>query len=96
MDCLRRGRPKFRHELYRTLGHDHPVRNHRSGILPQLGFVDDFKSQIFAIMFSNTSAYLGYRLTMNAGLQREHRVLQHDTIDSSTAFIRVFAATGSL
>jgi hypothetical protein len=64
--------------------------------VPQLGFVDDFNSRIFAIMFSNTSAYLGYRLTMNAGLQREHRVLQHDTINSSTAFIRVFAATGSL
>ena len=64
--------------------------------VPQLGFVDDFNSRIFAIMFSNTSAYLGYRLTMNAGLQREHRVLRDDTIDSSTAFIRVFAATGSL
>jgi len=63
---------------------------------PQLGFQEDFNSRIFAIMFSNTSDYLGYRLTMNAGLEHERQKFANDSIESSTAFIRVYAATGTL
>ena len=63
---------------------------------PQFGFQDDFSSRIFAIMFSNTSDYLGYRLTLNGGLLREHREFEKDSTEASTAFIRVFAATGTL
>jgi len=61
---------------------------------PQLDFVDDFNSRIFAVMFSNTSAYLGYQLTLNAGLQREHQAFEEDTRNTMIAFIRVFASTG--
>ena len=62
---------------------------------PQLEFLDDFNSRIFGIMFSNASDYLGYRLTLNAGLLHERRELDKDSIEASTAFIRVVAATGS-
>ena len=61
---------------------------------PQVGFVDDFTSRVFSLLFSNTSAYLGYQLTLNAGLQLERQKFKEDTRKTSLAFIRVFASTG--
>ena len=66
----------------------------------QLGEDQDFKSTVLAVVVSNTSAYIGYRLTMNAGFQREKRTfddasgLPDDT--ETTAFVRMYAATGEL
>jgi len=61
---------------------------------PQAGFVDDFTSRVFSFLFSNASDYLGYRLTMNAGLQLERQEFEEDVRKESLAFVRVFAATG--
>ena len=61
---------------------------------PQAGFVDDFTSRVFSFLFSNASDYLGYRLTMNAGLQLERQKFEEDVRKESLAFVRVFAATG--
>ena len=61
---------------------------------PQAGFVDDFTSRVYSFLFSNTSAYLGYELTLNAGLQLERQKFKDDTRKTSLAFIRIFAATG--
>ena len=62
---------------------------------PAVGFVDDFTSRVFSVLFSNTSAYLGYQLTMNAGVELQRQKLKEDTRKESLAFIRVFAATGA-
>jgi len=61
---------------------------------PPPGFVDDFQSLVFSFMFSNTSEYLGYQLTLNAGLQIERRMFEEETQKESIAFMRLYASTG--
>ena len=62
------------------------------------GEEDDFNSFVFAIVFSNTSAYIGYKLTLNAGFQREQKNFDKGdlNITETVAFVRLFAATGDL
>lgn len=63
---------------------------------PPPGFVDDFRSQVYSILISNTSAYLGYQITSNIGLQlRRAKFKEEDTRDESIGFVRVFASTGT-
>lgn len=62
---------------------------------PPPGFVDDFRSLVLAFLFSNTSAYQGYQLTLNVGLQSERQKFKEGTKKEATAFMRVFASTGS-
>ena len=61
---------------------------------PPPGFVDDFRSWVFSFAFSNTSAYLGYQLTMNTGLQLQRLTFEEDTKSESSAFVRLFASSG--
>ncbi|MBM3276613.1 MAG: hypothetical protein FJY95_00820 [Candidatus Handelsmanbacteria bacterium] len=61
---------------------------------PQVGFVDDFRSLVFSFLFSNTSAYQGYHLTLNSGLQLERQKFKDTTQKGSMAFLRVYASTG--
>ena len=62
---------------------------------PPPGFVDDFRSQLVSILISNSSAYLGYRLTLNTGLQlRRTKFPKEDTRKESIGFVRIFAAAG--
>ena len=63
---------------------------------PPPGFVDDFRSMVYSLLFSNTSAYLGYELTLNAGFQLERRTFEEETRTEFTDFIRLFASTGGL
>ena len=63
---------------------------------PPPGFVDDFHSMVYSVLFSNTSDYLGYELTLNAGFQLERRVFAEETKSEFTDFIRIFASTGGL
>ncbi len=67
----------------------------RRPLEPQIGYVDNFRSLVFSFLFSNTSAYQGYRLTLNAGLQLERQKFKEDTRKGSIAFLRVFASTGN-
>ena len=62
------------------------------------GEEDDFNSFVFAFVFSNTSAYIGYKLTLNAGFQREQKNFDKGdlSITETVAFVRLFAATGEL
>ena len=60
----------------------------------QVGYVEDFTSRVYSILFSNTSAYLGYQLTLNAGLQLEEQNFEAEKRNTSLGFIRVFASTG--
>ena len=62
------------------------------------GEEDDFNSFVFAFVFSNTSAYIGYKLTLNAGFQREQKNFDKGdlNITETVAFVRLFAATGDL
>ena len=60
----------------------------------QVGFAEDFTSRVYSILFSNTSAYLGYQLTLNAGLQLEEQNFAAEDRNTSLGFIRVFASTG--
>ena len=63
---------------------------------PPPGFVDDFHSQVYSILISNTSAYLGYQITANTGLQlRRTKFKEEDTRDESIGFVRIFASTGT-
>ena len=61
----------------------------------QIGVVDDFRSLVMSVLFSNTSAYLGYKLTMNTGFQWERQSFEEDTRKETLAFVRVFASTGN-
>lgn len=63
---------------------------------PPPGFVDDFRSAVFSVLFSNTSAYLGYEITMNAGFQLERRSFKDKTQREFLDFIRIFASTGQI
>ena len=60
----------------------------------QVGFTEDFTSRVYSILFSNTSAYLGYQLTLNAGLQLESQNFEASDRNTSLGFIRIFASTG--
>ena len=60
----------------------------------QVGYTEDFTSRVYSILFSNTSAYLGYQLTLNAGLQLEEQNFEAEKRNTSLGFIRVFASTG--
>ena len=58
---------------------------------------DDFRNTVLAVVLSNTSAYVGYRVTMNAGFTREKRSFSEvgrDDDTETTALIRLYAATG--
>ena len=61
---------------------------------PPPGFVDDFHSLVFSFMFSNAAAYMGYQLTLNAGIQLQRRMFEEATKKESIAFMRVYAGTG--
>ncbi len=67
----------------------------KSPTTPQIGFVDDFRSLVFSFLFSNTSAYQGYQLTLNSGLQLERKKFKEDTQKGSVVFLRIFASTGT-
>ena len=58
------------------------------------GFVDDFTSLVFAAQFTNRSDYLGYGLTMNAGVRWERQAFEAATQRGSLLFLRVFAGLG--
>ena len=60
----------------------------------QVGFAEDFTNRVYSILFSNTSAYLGYQLTLNAGLQLEQQNFAAEERNTSLGFIRIFASTG--
>ena len=60
----------------------------------QVGFTEDFTSRVYSILFSNTSAYQGYQLTLNAGLQLESQNFEAEDRNTSLGFIRIFASTG--
>ena len=60
----------------------------------QVGFAEDFTSRVYSILFSNTAAYLGYQLTLNAGLQLEEQNFEAEKRNTSLGFIRIFASTG--
>ena len=61
---------------------------------PQVGFAEDFTSRVISILFSNTDAYLGYQLTLNAGLQLERQKFEAEERSTSLGFVRIFASTG--
>lgn len=63
---------------------------------PPPGFTDDFHSAVFSVLFSNTAAYLGYQLTLNAGFQLERRAFADETQKEFLDFIRIFASTGQI
>ncbi len=60
----------------------------------QVGFAEDFTNRVYSILFSNTAAYLGYQLTLNAGLQLEQQNFEAEDRNTSLGFIRIFASTG--
>ncbi len=62
----------------------------------QAGEEEDFDSLVLAAVFSNTSAYVGYNITLNAGFSRERKKIKgiEDPLSETIAFMRIFAATG--
>ena len=65
---------------------------------PPPGFLDDFRSRVWSILFGNVSEYLGYQLTMNLGVQLERTKFEatDEIRKESIAFMRIFASTGQL
>ena len=63
-------------------------------VQPPPAYVDDFRSLVYSILFTNTSDYLGYKLTLNVGLQVQRQTFEEATNEESTAFMRIFAGTG--
>ena len=61
---------------------------------PQVGFAEDFTSRVVSILFSNTDAYLGYQLTLNAGLLRERQKFEAEERNTAIGFVRIYASTG--
>jgi len=59
---------------------------------PPPGYEDDFSSWVAALLLVNTSDYLGYRLTLNAGVQLERQELEEETRTESMFFLRLYAA----
>ena len=64
----------------------------------QAGEEGDFDNFVWAVLVSNTSAYIGYNITLNAGFKRERKKFKDadDPLMETIAFMRVFAATGEL
>ena len=64
----------------------------------QAGEEGDFNNFVWAVLVSNTSAYIGYNITLNAGFKRERKQFKDadDPLMETIAFMRVFAATGEL
>ncbi len=64
----------------------------------QAGEEGDFDNFVWAVLVSNTSAYIGYNITLNAGFKRERKQFKDadDPLMETIAFMRVFAATGEL
>ena len=64
----------------------------------QAGEEGDFDNFVWAVLVSNTSAYIGYNITLNAGFKRERKKFKNadDPLMETIAFMRVFAATGEL
>ena len=64
----------------------------------QAGEEGDFNNFVWAVLVSNTSAYIGYNITLNAGFKRERKQYKDadDPLMETIAFMRVFAATGEL
>ena len=62
------------------------------------GEESDFDSFVTAFVFSNTSSYVGYQLTLNSGFQRKKRNFNAEDLEiiDTTFFVRLFAATGEL
>lgn len=51
----------------------------------------DYKGLVWAAQFSNTSDYLGYRLTGNLGFRWERRAYDYGTEMGTTFFVRIYA-----
>ena len=65
---------------------------YRSEVIPGL----DFDSEVYVVMVSNTSSYVGYQLNLNAGFERRKRSFLDDSlaaqdINYSRIFLRVIA-----
>ncbi len=62
---------------------------------PSPSYVDDFRSSVFCIQFSNMIDYLGYNLTTNMGFQIERKrfktLTKFNSVNTS-AFIAVYAS----
>jgi hypothetical protein len=55
----------------------------------------DFRGIVYAMQFSNTSSYQGYRLTANVGFRSQTRYLGNDVVKTSNlAFVQVVAGMG--
>jgi hypothetical protein len=63
---------------------------------PPAGYQEDYTSWVWALLLANTSDYLGYRLTMNAGFQLERQELPAETQTESRFFLRLYAASSDL
>jgi len=61
----------------------------------QIGEIDDFNNLVLSFLFSNTSAYLGYKLTMNTGFQWESQSFKENTRRETLGFVRVYASAGT-
>ena len=88
----------FLPDTFLDLGFEYSIFENlkRSPEVAQAGFIDDNRSLILAALFSNSSAYLGYKLTLNVGLQWQRQKFKEATLKETTALVRVFAATGEL
>ena len=51
----------------------------------------DFRGLVLATQFSNTSDFLGYRLTGNLGFRWERRAYEYGTEIGTTFFVRIYA-----
>ncbi len=64
---------------------------------PPPSYVDDYRSRIFCVQFSNTSTYMGYNLVTKAGFQMERKrfktLTEFNSVNTS-AFIAVYASAG--
>ena len=93
------GRYAFLQHTWIDIGYEHSEFNNlKKKEELRTGEEDDFSSDVWAFVFSNTSQYIGYQLTLNAGFQREKRNFDAGDLEitETTAFVRLFAATGEL
>ena len=56
---------------------------------------NDFDGQVLAGQFANKTAYLGYELTTNIGIEYERKVFVRKTETSTMAFVSVYAGLGN-
>jgi hypothetical protein len=59
--------------------------------VPPLEYVDDFKGTVLGLQFSNTSDYLGYRLTANVGFRWEKKFFEEVSRVNTMLFLRIYA-----